>query len=370
MNSLRLDMMKNLSFCLRLLLALCMMGSGCGVWAEEYTWDAAQSCQEGEKPSVVSVAGVPVTIEFKRAAGSYSPTYKASNNGLRLYVKNTVTFTASEGYAISGITVNFGDRYNGYTNITASVGDFSATYPSGKNEKSVGTWASTSPCPCVTINNTSGINAPIASLTVTYIPLTQVGTITVSAAGSGTFCPLDQAVVVGDGTHTKVFTGLAADGETLLEEVMPVVPLGTGVYVEGEEGAQTTYQLYSCDGMAATAPDGNLLVGVTKDTPAIVGTYVLQNGQVGVAFYHVETAGVTTVKAGRAYLRGDGSGVKAMFFRGVSAEAVGISQPQAAGEDPAIEAIYTLDGQRTDQLRRGINIVRYSNGEIRKHLIP
>ena len=36
------------------------------------------------------------------------------------------------------------------------------------------------------------------------------------------------------------------------------------------------------------------------------------------------------------------------------------------GDEPVISAIYDLSGQRIEKFRKGVNIVRYSDGSVRK----
>jgi hypothetical protein len=109
-----------------------------------------------------------------------------------------------------------------------------------------------------------------------------------------------------------------------------------------------------------------LLTGVYADTPAKVGTHVLQhrtdlNGAVG--FYEVKTEGVTTVPAYRAYLtKPAGAKERAFFFDGDATAIEGVSAI-AAGE---IEAIYTTGGVQVQSLQKGMNIVVLKNGQTQK----
>jgi len=359
----------------RLLVTLLLMvASGC-VWATELaegesdTW--MWTATAGTAVTNLTAEGVPVTIDFAKVSENDNlPRWNATDKGVRFYSKNIVTFTAEEGYVVSGITINFTDRSAEYTKMTPTIGAFSATYP-GKNEKSVGTWIGCAPH--VTIANTSGLTAPIASIAVSYTKLTKVGETTVKSVGMATYCPVGQTVVVGDGTKTFIYTGVEANGTTLIEKALPVVPAGTGVMIQGVADTETIYNLYSSDALTATAPVTNLLVGVTEaNTKVPANSYVLQKGSVGLAFYYVNESVNITLGPGKAYLKGDalGGGVKAnLFFRGgEEPDPMGIST-MTPDESP-IEAIYNMQGIRQSAPQRGINIIRLSNGRTIKRIMP
>ena len=89
-----------------------------------------------------------------------------------------------------------------------------------------------------------------------------------------------------------------------------------------------------------------------KNTPAPVGSYVLQNLD-KVGFYQVAEGNQPTVGANRCYLTVPAAGVKAFFLNGN--DATGISNVDANVD--ANEAIYNIAGQRINKFQKGINII-------------
>ena len=232
-----------------------------------------------------------------------------------------------------------------------------------------GTWTGFSPY--VTLKNITGVLSNFTSITVSYVRLTEVGEVTVKSVGVATYCPVGQSVVVGDGTKTYIYTGLEENGTTLKEAAQPVVPAGTGVMIGGIQGEAVTYKLYSSDDLTATASADNLLVGVTEaNTRVPSNSYVLQNGSIGLAFYYVDESVNITMGAGKAYLKGDPNQVKAaLYFRGG-----GKPDPTAISDvlsqDSPVEAIYNMQGIRQSTMQHGLNIIRLTNGQTIKRILP
>jgi hypothetical protein len=110
--------------------------------------------------------------------------------------------------------------------------------------------------------------------------------------------------------------------------------------------------------------DANGFVGTYERYDAKVGDYVLQNHDGRVAFYRVGDSSESvkpTVKAYRCYLTASANEAKAFFFDN---EATGINGVDTA--DAEIEAIYTINGTRVNNLQKGLNIVKMSNGKTQK----
>lgn len=97
-------------------------------------------------------------------------------------------------------------------------------------------------------------------------------------------------------------------------------------------------------------------------TTANSNTYVLQKQNGKVAFYLVGESAQPKVAPYRCYLTvPTTSEAKAFFFDN---EATGINGVDAAGAE--IEAIYTINGTRVNNLQKGLNIVKMSNGKTQK----
>ena len=185
-----------------------------------------------------------------------------------------------------------------------------------------------------------------------YSVLAEVGdvantTLNISDALYGTFCAPFTVALPED---MKVSTITAANGNELILEPVAgnVVLANTPVLVE----ASAAESLSVSGVYAKGTPVADLLTGVYENTPAPVGSYVLQNLD-KVGFYLVAEGNQPTVGANRCYLTVPAAGVKAFFLNG--GDATGISGVDANVD--ANEAIYNLAGQRINKLQKGINII-------------
>lgn len=315
----------------------------------KYVWNATTIYTEKTTLATVTDENDLVSITFAKNDASSSPAYYVDGNAVRTYYKNTIDFSVPEGYAITGIAIDYISGY-GYSFIP-NKGSFSVKNLLGK-------WAGFSSC--VTLKSTGGTR--FTSLTVSYTKLSEIGSVNVSSAGVATYCP-STPVIVGDGTISSVVTGIDGEGFLAFDDI-EVIPAGTGVMLFG----QGSHKLYSSEGYTVTTPTTNYLVGVTTDTPAIIDSYVLQNGVDGIAFYQVKTAGITTVTAGKAYLQLPNETPQAKTIRIFNdTESTGIQTPDNADE---IESIYTIDGKKLDGFIKGMNIIKITNGKIIKFFNP
>ena len=176
-------------------------------------------------------------------------------------------------------------------------------------------------------------------------------TVSVSDALISTFCapftvaiPADYQSVV----TASTVTGVEGNVLTLEPVANYVIPANTPVIVE-----TPVANTLSVSGIYVKGtPVAGLLTGVYENTPAPVGSYVLQNLD-KVGFYLVAEGNQPTVGANRCYLTVPAAGVKAFFLNG--GDATGISGVDANVD--ADEAIYNLAGQRINKLQKGINII-------------
>ena len=200
---------------------------------------------------------------------------------------------------------------------------------------------------------------PANDVTVTgsFLEVGNSVTITISAAGRGTYCStadLDFSSV----SDLKAYIASGYDwatGTVLLTRIQQV-PAGTGIMVVGAQGSYdvpttTTAYVYS-----------NLLKGIFSATtiPTTEGdctNYILANGPQGVLFY--KSSGSGQLAAYRAYLSVPTSSQTAapasLSIRFDDGESTGIGTPSTGIN--ANEAVYNLQGQRIMSLRRGLNIV-------------
>ena len=178
-------------------------------------------------------------------------------------------------------------------------------------------------------------------------------TLTMTAAKYATFCaPFDVNVPYGMTAYTV--NGISQNNYTLdMTEVTGTIPANTPVVLEGDEEVSLT--VYGV-AVPETAEAG-LLTGVYEDTPAPVGSYVLQRINDVVGFYQVTEGQQPTVKANRCYLTVPDSNVRAFFFN--TDAATGLSDMSDRSDNSVqSDVIYNLTGQRIQQMQRGINIVK------------
>ena len=135
------------------------------------------------------------------------------------------------------------------------------------------------------------------------------------------------------------------------------------------EGACNTVLTGDAQGTKLTYTEG-LLTGVYADTPAPVGTYVLQLLNDKIGFYKVvqETADdpVPTVGANHLYLTVPSApaGVRAFFLDG---ETTGIDAIKALTNGEA--TIYNTNGVQIPQLQKGMNIIKMNDGRTMKVMV-
>lgn len=176
-------------------------------------------------------------------------------------------------------------------------------------------------------------------------------TVNVSDALISTFCapftvaiPADYQSVV----TASTVTGVEGNVLTLEPVANYVIPANTPVIVETPVANTLPVSGIYVKG----TPVAGLLTGVYENTPAPVGSYVLQNLD-KVGFYQVAEGNQPTVGANRCYLTVPAAGVKAFYFDGN--DATGISNVDANVD--ANEAIYNIAGQRINKFQKGINII-------------
>ena len=321
---------------------------------ETFIWDATeQGYTENTILTTVTASDSPFSITFANGGGN-SPTYLFADGHVRFDYSNKISLYAPTGYAIRNITINYKSKD---INLAPNIG----TYAVDPSDKLIGRWSGISPY--VVLSN-AGMQAELIKMTVHYIRLTDTGRqVEVTDAGYATFCP-SQDVIVGDGTRSYAITGVDEEG-VVQKSGVPVVAVGTGVLLVGKGN----YTLYRSTELTATAPASNCLVGVTSNTTAPIGSYVLQNQNGVVAFYEVDASDQPIVGAERAYLYlPSRAGIK-VFFNSDDAIAASIKQTTLNAENE-IEGIYTLNGTKTTTPQQGVNLMRYSNGKVVKVFIP
>lgn len=182
--------------------------------------------------------------------------------------------------------------------------------------------------------------------------------ITISAAGKGTYCgnyDLDFAGI--DGLKAYIASGYDYNTGTVMLSRVEEVPAGMGVMLIGEPG---TYPVLFCSSQYYYM---NLFKGTLEATmlPTYENgytNYILQNGPQGVMFYGASN---TTLGANKAYLQiptPSANGRSVLNYAINDDTVTGIEQPEQLLQEKAQQndAIYNLNGQRTEHPQKGIYI--------------
>jgi hypothetical protein len=147
-----------------------------------------------------------------------------------------------------------------------------------------------------------------------------------------------------------------------MEEVTTTIPANTPVVLNKEDALDaTTFYGYPVAG----TPTVGLLTGVYAATAAPVGSYVLQNKNEKLGFYLVAEGKQPTVGANRAYLTVPASARDAFFFGDDQTTAIQALKALTEGN----AEIYDVNGVKQDKLQKGMNILKMSDGSIRKVMV-
>lgn len=178
-----------------------------------------------------------------------------------------------------------------------------------------------------------------------------------AAAGWGTFCaPFNVDVPAGAVAYTV--TKVSENGVLTTNRLPPTtlgsrivtIPANTPVVLSATKDINANFKGTAVE----DTPVNGYLTGVYVDTPAPVGSYVLQNQSDGVGFYLVEDV-QPTIKANRCYLTlPAGSSARALFFD--ESDFVTALDNAIIVDEP--EAAYDLQGRRVypEHQSKGVNV--------------
>ncbi len=291
-----------------------------------------------------SGGGEAIVADRTNVSLNASSAYKKTSNAyLQIYSKSSITITAKEGYIISGVKLTANSTSNIKTwndqddNVLAINGE-------------TATWSGISTSTVIT--NSATAQAQLTSIEVSYLPLTESGSVEIGTDGKATYCATANCII-GDGTVAKYIIGAEENSSTLTEVDAPIIAEGEGVLLSGEA---ESYKVYTHAKLAPTKNANNKLVGCSTATTVPVGAYVMQKQDNCVAFYIVSETSSITCPAGKAYLQAMSTEAKALFFYGD--EATGIGAVEANAEETNGD-IYTLSGVKVNKanLTKGIYIV-------------
>jgi len=164
----------------------------------------------------------------------------------------------------------------------------------------------------------------------------------------------------------KLYTYRGEDNGTLNFTEVTTVEAGTPCIVELPAGTATTEYDLTFNELAAIA-------NAPATTFQIMGTYT--NKTLGEGYYKlseddtfVRTTATSTIKAFRFYFDLIGAG-SSIFKLSLSSDDAPTAITAIQNADEEIIAIYSADGIKRTSLQKGLNIIRYANGNIQKILI-
>ena len=196
-----------------------------------------------------------------------------------------------------------------------------------------------------------------------YVPKTVSYTLSVSSAEWATLC-LPFAFDIPDGMKVYSASSVAEDGVSLvLEEVLTPLP-----YTPYLINAPQADYILSGEEVLATGNEtltNGLLTGTLENIYAPVNSYVLQNLNDLLGFYHVSTENTMPISANRAYLTIH-TNAKYGHFR-VSNNSTSIKSIMNEGEEGV--QTFNLWGQRSTENESGFFIKRMPDGSRRKIFI-
>ena len=182
--------------------------------------------------------------------------------------------------------------------------------------------------------------------------------INTTAAGWGTvMLPFAQELPA----EVKAYTCNATEDDRLTLTEVNALEANKPYLIEGAWNAIVTGD---AQGIALNYTEG-LFTGVYADQDAPVGNYVLQNKKEKLGFYRVAEGKQPTVGSNHAYLTVPASARDAFFFG--EGETTAISMLKALSEGTV--EIYNLNGVKQSKLQKGTNILKMSDGSIRKVMV-
>ena len=286
--------------------------------------------QQGQTSSVNKIVAVSETADVS---------YKLSGKGL-------LTSTATAALADANATI-----YDA-TGVTGTGVSLTPTNPNALFVANTGVLANASnvivngTCANLVLTDNYPFKAP-ADFTATSASYTT----TINAtAQAGTLC-LPFAATLPTGVTAYALKYTSGDEEA---DAVPVngdaISANIPVLINGSGEVE-----FKGSNVPVVADDDNIyeaLTGVFEETYAPVGTYVLQNGELGVGFYKVATNDIK-VKPFRAYLTAQNAGAALRIV--YPGDATGIEAVEAVA-DSKDDAYYTLSGVRVSHPVKGLYI--------------
>lgn len=149
-----------------------------------------------------------------------------------------------------------------------------------------------------------------------------------------------------------------------------VMPANNGFLLYAEDITADTDYTFVSTSKAASAPGVNLLYGNVErrtDYANLSDVFVLANKSLGVGFYHLKSE--NALVANVAYLRIADNSIDATAKVFIDDSTTGVEAIETEKSIASPAAIYDTLGRQAKAMRRGVNIVRMSDGSVRKVII-
>lgn len=149
-----------------------------------------------------------------------------------------------------------------------------------------------------------------------------------------------------------------------------VMPANNGFLLYAEDITADTDYTFVSTSKAASAPGVNLLFGNVEertDHENLSDVFVLANKSKGVGFYHLKSG--ENLAANVAYLRIADNSIDANAKVFIDDSTTGVEAIETEKSIASPAAIYDTLGRQAKAMRRGVNIVRMSDGSVRKVII-
>ena len=149
-----------------------------------------------------------------------------------------------------------------------------------------------------------------------------------------------------------------------------VMPANNGFLLYAEDITADTEYKFVYTSKAASAPGVNKLLGNVKrreDYDNLSDVFVLANKSLGVGFYHLQSK--QALAANVAYLRIADNSIDATAKVFIDDSTTGVEAIETEKSIASPAAIYDTLGRQAKAMRRGVNIVRMSDGSVRKVIV-
>lgn len=149
-----------------------------------------------------------------------------------------------------------------------------------------------------------------------------------------------------------------------------VMPANNGFLLYAADITEDTEYTFVYTSKAASAPGVNLLYGNVEkrtDYDNLSDVFVLANKSLGVGFYHLKSE--NALVANVAYLRIADNSIDATAKVFIDDSTTGVEAIETEKSIASPAAIYDTLGRQAKAMRRGVNIVRMSDGSVRKVII-